>query len=124
MTDANDDPGHGRPGGVDDPVPDAEYGDQDAGELPPHVDPFADFDISPSIKEAARRLAAPGLLTPRQALAYVLRDVEGVPRQEAADRMNCSTSTLDGHLGTAREKSKTARATVDALDRLEATDGA
>lgn len=39
--DVQDVPGHGRPGGVDDPVPDREYGDE-SGDYPPHVEPPVD----------------------------------------------------------------------------------
>jgi DNA-directed RNA polymerase specialized sigma24 family protein len=103
-----------------DPVPDHEYGD-DREDLTPDVAPDeAGEGVSPSVRAAARRLSDPGLLTDRQALAYVLRDVEDVGRQEAADRLGCSTSNLDGLLGTARRKLERARHTLEEADDLRA----
>lgn len=74
--------------------------------------------VSPSVRDTARRLADPGLLTDRQALAYTLRDVEGVRRDEAAEKMGISKSGLDDHLGTARRKLDQATSTLSVLDAL------
>jgi len=78
-------------------------------------------DISQSVRSLASRLAAPGVLTERQALAYVLRDVEGVPREETADRLKCSESNLDTLLGRARSNVDDAAATLSVLHRLDST---
>ncbi|ALJ99707.1 hypothetical protein BGV91_gp44 [Haloarcula californiae icosahedral virus 1] len=102
-----------------DPVPDHEYGD-DPEDLTPDVAPDeAGEGVSPSVRHLAQRLAKPGLLTDRQALAYVLRDVEGVGRQEAADRLGCSVSNLDTLLGRARTNLDDARATLEVLQEQD-----
>lgn len=107
-----------RVGVAGDPVPDREYGDQGR---PPGADVAPDEageGVSPSVRGTARRLADPGLLTDRQALAYVLRDVEGVSRPDAAEQMGVAKSTVDGLLGTARRKLSQARDTLDRADDL------
>ena len=112
-----------RVGVAGDPVPDAEYGD-DPEDLTPDVAPDEGGEgVSQSVRALAGRLAAPGILTERQALAYVLRDVEGVPRQEAADRLGCSASNLDTLLGRARSNVDDAAATLSVLHGLDATPG-
>jgi len=112
-----------RVGVAGDPVPDAEYGD-DPEDLTPDVTPDeAGEGVSQSVRALASRLAAPGILTERQALAYVLRDVEGVPRQETADRLGCSASNLDTLLGRARSNVDDAAATLSVLHGLDATPG-
>jgi DNA-directed RNA polymerase specialized sigma24 family protein len=75
------------------------------------------------VRALASRLAAPGILTERQAIAYVLRDVEGIPRQETADRLGCSASNLDTLLGRARSNVDDAAATLSVLHGLDATPG-
>lgn len=74
------------------------------------------------VNEGIQRLHDAGLLTERQAEAFVLRDVEAVPRAAAADSMDISVNVLDKHLGTAREKVRTARATVEAVDDVRFED--
>lgn len=101
-----------------DPVPDHEYGDD---HHPPDVAPDeAGEGVSPSVRGTARRLSDPGLLTDRQALAYVLRDVEGVSRSESAERMGCSKSNLDTLLGRARRKLDQATSTLAVLHEHDA----
>jgi DNA-directed RNA polymerase specialized sigma24 family protein len=77
---------------------------------------------SPTVEHTAGVLAAAGLLTERQAHAYLLREVEGVGRQATADRLGVSTSTLDSHLAKARRKVNQARETVGILEDLEDED--
>lgn len=104
-----------------DPVPDRDYGDEEE-DLTPDVAPDEAGDgVSDAVRDLGRRLSEPGLLTERQALAYVLRDVEGVPRQEAADRLGCSVSNLDTLLGRARANLSDAADTLGVLHDLEAT---
>ena len=108
-----------RIGVAGDPTPDHEYGDTDR---PPGADVAPDeagTGVSPSVRGSARRLADPALLTDRQALAYVLREVEGVGRDEAAEQLGISVSTLDGLLGKARRKLRNARKTLELVDDLE-----
>lgn len=78
----------------------------------------AEIDVSPSVRETARRLSKPGVLTYRQAVAFVLRRVEGVARQQAADSLGCSTSNLDTLVRRAESNIKSARTTVDRVDEL------
>jgi DNA-directed RNA polymerase specialized sigma24 family protein len=89
--------------------PDDEDGDDDTG-----VD-------SDAVRALAESVADLGLITHRQALALVLADVEDVGRHEAADRMNCSTSTLDSLLNRARSSLREATETIAMLRGLEET---
>jgi RNA polymerase sigma-70 factor, ECF subfamily len=45
-------------------------------------------------------------LTPRERLALVLRDVEGLPAEEVAARLNCGKATVRSHIANARIKFK------------------
>lgn len=45
-------------------------------------------------------------LTPRERMALVLRDVEGLPAEEVAERMNCGKATVRSHIANARLKFK------------------
>lgn len=44
------------------------------------------------------------LLTPRERAALMLRDVEGLPAEEVAERLNCSKATVRSHIANARIK--------------------
>lgn len=44
------------------------------------------------------------LLTAREREAILLRDVEGLPAEEVADRLNCSKATVRSHIANARIK--------------------
>lgn len=44
------------------------------------------------------------LLTERERLALVLRDVEGLPAEEVARRLGCSKATVRSHIANARVK--------------------
>jgi RNA polymerase sigma-70 factor (ECF subfamily) len=44
------------------------------------------------------------LLTPRERAALMLRDVEGLPAEEVARRLNCSKATVRSHIANARIK--------------------
>ncbi|MFD1527313.1 MULTISPECIES: sigma factor-like helix-turn-helix DNA-binding protein [Halobacteriales] len=68
--------------------------------------------------DAVSELANAGLLTERQAEAFVLRDVEAVPREAAADSMGISKNTLDNTLSTAREKVEKAQQTAEAVEAI------
>ncbi len=47
-----------------------------------------------------------GSLTPRERAAFVLRDVEDLPAEEVAERLNCSKATVRSHIANARIKLK------------------
>ena len=44
------------------------------------------------------------LLSPRERAALVLRDVEGLPAEEVAKRLNCSKATVRSHIANGRTK--------------------
>lgn len=44
------------------------------------------------------------LLSPRERAALLLRDVEGLPAEEVASRLNCSKATVRSHIANARTK--------------------
>lgn len=78
-----------------------------------------------ALVEAARDAAAAlagDVLTERQALAYLLRDVVGVDRARTADAMDASASNVDNLQRRGREKVADARRVVAGLDALVATD--
>jgi predicted DNA-binding protein (UPF0251 family) len=68
--------------------------------------------------EAIYRLEDAGLLTRKQAEAYVLREFEGLSRLWAADAIGVSPNTLDSRLSTARKKLEAAEATTEAVEAM------
>ncbi len=44
------------------------------------------------------------LLSPRERAALMLRDVEGLPAEEVASRLNCSKATVRSHIANGRTK--------------------
>jgi RNA polymerase sigma-70 factor, ECF subfamily len=44
------------------------------------------------------------LLSPRERAAMMLRDVEGLPAEEVAKRLNCSKATVRSHIANGRTK--------------------
>jgi RNA polymerase sigma-70 factor, ECF subfamily len=44
------------------------------------------------------------LLSPRERAALMLRDVEGLPAEEVAQRLDCSKATVRSHIANARTK--------------------
>jgi RNA polymerase sigma-70 factor, ECF subfamily len=44
------------------------------------------------------------LLSPRERAALMLRDVEGLPAEEVAQRLNCSKATVRSHIANGRTK--------------------
>jgi len=71
-----------------------------------------------SFEEEVDALATAGLLTERQARAYVHREVELTPRRAAAEDMGITVSTLDDYRREAVGKVETAEATAEALDTI------
>lgn len=66
--------------------------------------------------ELAEQLAETGVLGPKQAKVYALRDVHGIGRSDAADVLELSPNTVDNHLADARNNVQGAR---DLLSLLE-----
>lgn len=48
----------------------------------------------------------------------MIREIEAVPRQAAADSMEISVNTLDNTLSTARSKIETAEETIETIEEL------
>ena len=71
-----------------------------------------------SVEEEIELLAEAGLLTERQAEAYVQRRIEGQPGWAVADDMDINESTLSDYVSDAEAKIETARDTVDALKEI------
>jgi predicted DNA-binding protein (UPF0251 family) len=71
-----------------------------------------------SFEEEVDALADAGLLTERQAEAFVHRRIELTPRWAAAQDMGIAEDTLDDYVEVASEKIETAHATVEALGRV------
>jgi hypothetical protein len=70
------------------------------------------------VEAAVEQLAGAGLLTERQAQAYVLREIEAVPRDGAAQWMGVATGTMDDYRRDAVDKIEAAEATLDVIDDL------
>lgn len=70
-------------------------------------------------EEEVAQLAELGLLTKRQAEAYLLRDVHTVGREEAALHLGISPNVLDKHLRAARDKLEAARESLERLEEIE-----
>lgn len=90
-------------------------------ELPDAEELFAD-PTHPKPDEVIATLADAGLLTERQAEAYVRRVIEMEPREAVAEHMEISTSTLDDHRGAAKDEIAAARKTVAILDAYRSPD--
>jgi hypothetical protein len=71
-----------------------------------------------TVEEEIELLADAGLLTERQAEAYVQRRVEAQPGYAVADQMDIIDSTLSDYVSAAEEKVEAARDTVDALEEI------
>lgn len=65
----------------------------------------------------AERLAGP-VLTERQAFAYLLREVVGLERQDAAEAMETTASNVDNLHRRGREKVADARRVTESLQAL------
>lgn len=71
-----------------------------------------------SMEDDIQQLVDAGLMSERQAEAWVLRDLELVPRPAVAESMGISVNTLDKRLREARDKVEAAEATVEAVRDL------
>ena len=79
--------------------------------------------VADRVRADADRLATTGILGERQALAYALREIHGVGRQEAADRMETSASNVDNLLRSGRARIGGAEEIVAIVgDRTESSD--
>lgn len=71
-----------------------------------------------TVAEEIEMLADAGLLTERQAEAYVRRRIELEPGWAVAEHMDISESTLSGYISDAEDKIEEARETIDALGEI------
>lgn len=71
-----------------------------------------------SVKEAIEMLADAGLLTERQAEAYVQRRIEAIPGYVVAEDMGISEPTLSGYVSDAEDKIEDATETLDVLEEI------
>ena len=77
-----------------------------------------------SVKEEIELLTDAGLLTGRQAEAFVHRRVENTPGFAVADEMGVTQSTVSDYVTDAEAKIEAAEATLEVLEtiRWQATD--
>lgn len=78
----------------------------------------ADDDELVAAAEAAADVLAGDVITERQALAYLVRDVVGLSRQSAAHVLDSSPSNVDNLQRKGREKVEEARRVVAGVDAL------
>lgn len=77
-----------------------------------------DEELDPlTVEEQIDALATPGLLTERQATAFVLREIEATPNWAVADSMDLSPSYVSELVTEATRKLQAAEETLDALER-------
>ena len=71
-----------------------------------------------SVEEEIEMLADAGLLTERQAEAYVQRRVEATPGYAVAEEMGITEPTVSEYVSDAEDKIGAARETLDALGEI------
>lgn len=72
----------------------------------------------PATEYAIEQLAELKTLNRTQAEAYVLREIERVPREKAADRLDISKSALDNRVQTAKRRLRNAEETLELIEDL------
>lgn len=75
-----------------------------------------------SPEEEINLLSDAGLLTERQAEAYVFRRIELTPGYAVAEHMDVRESTVSDYVSDAERKIEMARETLDALDEIRFQD--
>lgn len=71
-----------------------------------------------SAREEIDLLVDAGLLTERQAEAFVHRRVEATPGFAVAEMMDISESTVSDYVSDAEDKIESARKTVEAIEKI------
>lgn len=82
------------------------------------VSPYVDRDPDLSADDLIELLSRAGVLTERQAEAFVYRRSVEMNREETASRMEISASTVDDYLRAAEEKIAAAWATEEVVERF------
>lgn len=67
------------------------------------------------LEARAQDIADAGLLTKRQAEAYLYREVDGASRKTTAERMRISPNVVDKHLRKARDRVDAAAETIEGI---------
>jgi len=75
-------------------------------ELEPSLEMHGDSPEQIVLRAEHHEYLADGLrlLSPRERAALILRDVEGLPAEEVAKRLDCSKATVRSHIANARTK--------------------
>src|SRR5437870_10782775 len=75
-------------------------------ELEPALETHGDSPEQLVLRAEHHEYLADGLrlLSPRERAALLLRDVEGLPAEEVAQRLDCSKATVRSHIANARTK--------------------
>ena len=75
-------------------------------EIDPAVEGYGETPEESVLRSEQRNYLEDGLrlLSPRERAALMLRDVEGLPAEEVAKRLNCSKATVRSHIANARIK--------------------
>jgi len=109
-----------RVGVAGDPTPDHEYGDtaESVHDLADEAPPWTQR-VTGDVVRLVDELTDAGLLTERQALVYVLRDVKGLDPDDTAADVGIGTSAMYDHLAAARSKLSAARSTLDTFGQLD-----
>ena len=71
-----------------------------------------------TVEEEIELLTEAGLLTERQAEAFVLRRVEATPGYAVAESMDVAESTVSDYVSDAEAKIESARETIDAIEEI------
>jgi DNA-directed RNA polymerase specialized sigma24 family protein len=71
-----------------------------------------------TVEEEIEMLADAGLLTERQAEAFVQRRIEATPGYAVAEDMGISDSSVAGYVSDAEDKIEAARDTLDVLGEI------
>lgn len=82
------------------------------------VENTSDSELS-NASDIVDELSEVGLLTERQARAYVEREILDIGRYAVADEMGIAATTLDDYHQAAKKKVKAAAFTMGTLDRAE-----
>jgi len=72
-----------------------------------------------TVDEEIELLTEAGLLTERQAEAYVQRRVECTPGYAVAESMGITESTLSDYVSAAEDKIESAQKTLEVLDEIK-----
>ncbi len=70
-------------------------------------------------EDMIEEIADAGLLTEKQAVAYLGREIDHSSRRQIADYLDISPNTLDKHIRTAKDKVEAAEETLELIEEYE-----